>query len=435
MRSHFVMPVAVCFSCSIDLFLGKPMNESGLMNANAADGLHQLKVFLTVAQCGSVARSAELIFKAPSAITRSIKELEQLLGMPLFERKPRGMLLNAYGEAVKRRGLRIQEEIKQAIAEFCSSRSEGNALAGVLFSRSKLQLFILVAELRNISRVADYLGISQAGASMTLSRMEAALGQPLFHRMRQGMVITDAATRLLARGKRILAELRYMQSDLSAIAGTLMGTVAIGALPLGRTQIVPQGIAAALKRHPDLRVTTVESPYEVLASGLRNGDIDFIFGALRNDEHGRGLIGEPLFSDRLGIIARAQHPLVGRVTISLEELLSRQWILPRINAPGRRLIDESFQELGLAPPFPSVETGDLAILRSLLLNSDMLTAISPHQLCFELEAGNLVELPVQLGKTMREIGITLREGAQLSPAAEVVLEAIREHAHKLVISH
>jgi LysR family transcriptional regulator of gallate degradation len=407
------------------------MNEFRPPDANALDGLHHIRVFLTVARTGSIARSADQIFKAPSAITRSINELEQTLGTRLFERQPRGMLLNSYGEAVQSRALRIHEEIRLAIDEFCHSKSEGNALAGVLFSGRKLQLFIAVAEMRNISRVARHLGLSQAGVSMALARMESTLGQPLFHRMLQGMVITDAATRLLARSKRINAELRHMQSDLSAIAGTLVGRVAIGALPLGRTQIVPQGIAAALKLHPGLRVTTVESPYEVLASGLRNGDIDFIFGALRNDEHGRGLIAEPLFSDRLGIIARAKHPLTGRERISLEELLSQQWILPRIDAPGRRLIDESFQELGLEPPFPSVETGDLAILRSLLLNSDMLTPISPHQLCFELKAGDLVELPVQLGKTMREIGITLREGAQLSPATEVVLASIRAQAWEL----
>lgn len=407
------------------------MDDFDALHNNPLDGLHLFRVFLSVAGTGSIARSAEQIFKAPSAITRAIADLEKLLGTPLFERKPRGMLPNRYGEAVLRRGLRIQEEIRQAVDELGGSHSEGNALAALLNSGRKLQLFILVAETRSVSQAATQLGLSQAGASMALTRMEAGLGQPLFHRMLQGMVITDAATRFLARAKRISAELRHMQSDLSAIAGSLSGRVSVGALPLGRTQIIPQGIADALKHHPGLRVTTVEGPYGVLASGLRNGDIDFIFGALRKDEQARGLIAEPLFNDRLGIIARAGHPLAACTRISLDELLAKQWILPRIDAPGRRLVDESFQELGLEPPSPSVETGDLAILRSLLMNSDMLTAISPNQLHFELKAGSLVELPVQLGNTIREIGITQRDGAQLSPGAEAVLSSIRAEARKL----
>ena len=64
-----------------------------------------------------------------------------------------------------------------------------------------------------------------------------------------------------------------MQSDVAAIAGTMQGRIAIGALPLGRTHVLPAAIAAALQRHPNIRVTTVESPYEALVAGLRDGDI------------------------------------------------------------------------------------------------------------------------------------------------------------------
>jgi DNA-binding transcriptional LysR family regulator len=78
-----------------------------------------------------------------------------------------------------------------------------------------------------------------------------------------------------------------------------------------------------------------------------------------------------------------------------------------------------------------VETGDLAILRQLLNSSDMLTAISPPQFMFEIRAGMLAELPVALGVTTRQIGLTLREGAMLSPAALAVLDAICGVAREL----
>lgn len=293
-----------------------------------------------------------------------------------------------------------------------------------------LLLLISVSELRNLSAAAR-VGLSQAGASMALSRMESALGQPLFQRMMQGMVATDAGALIVSRGKRIVAELRHMQSDVAAIAGTMQGRIAIGALPLGRTHVLPTAIAAALQRHPNIRVTTVESPYEALVAGLRDdGDIDFIVGALRAEERNAGLITESLFEDRLGIIARLGHPLAG-APVSLRDLLPQRWILPRPGAPGRRLIDQSFRELAIEPPVPSVETGDLAVLRGLLKNSDMLTAISPHQLHHEIASGDLVELPVALGKTVRQIGITLREGAMLSPAALVVLDEIRSASRRL----
>lgn len=389
-----------------------------------------LRPFMAVAQVGSVVGGAEQVFKAPSAVTRSVSELERLLGARLFERKPRGMLVNAFGQAVLLRAKRIHDEIDIAAEEFTRCRPPSHtlhsALVNLMFNGRKLWLLISVSEHRSLSSAAAHLGMTQAGASMALSRMEANLGAELFQRMVQGMVPTDATARLVMRAKRVFSEIRHMQSDLAAIAGSLAGVVTIGTLPLGRTFVVPSGIALALSQHPGLRVVTFESQYEQLISSLRNGDIDVLFGALRPNNLGQGLTTEHLFNDRMGIVARCGHPLAGHSKLLLKDLLNEQWILPRPSAPGRRLVDASFQEMGLKAPCPSVETGDLAMLRQLLSSSNMLTAISPHQLMFEIKAGILTELTVQLGATTRSIGFTLRHGSSLSSATLVVLDAIRQ---------
>ena len=393
------------------------------------NSLRHIRDFMSVADTGSIAKSSAAIFKASSAIARAISELEQALGVALFERKPRGMRLNVYGEAVRNRALRITDEIVGTVDAVCRTGKrqqavERNTVTNLLLNGRALTLLISLSELRNLSAAAVHVGLSQAGASMSLARMESALGQPLFQRMIQGMVATDVGARIISSGKRIVAELRHMQSDIAAIAGTMRGSITIGALPLGRTYVLPTAIAATLQRHPNIRVTTVESPYEALVAGLRDGDVDFIVGALRANANSTGLITESLFEDRMAIIVRAGHPLLG-APVSLKDLLPQRWILPKPEAPGRHLIDLSFRELAFEPPTPSVETGDLAVLRGLLKNSDMLTAISPHQLHYEIMLGDLVEMPVPLGKTMRQIGITLRDGAMLSPAALAVLDEIR----------
>jgi LysR family transcriptional regulator of gallate degradation len=284
--------------------------------------LRCIRDFVAVAETGAIAKSSVAIFKAASAIARAIAELEGCLGVALFERKPRGMLLNAYGVAVRDRALRIAGEIAAAVDETSRARkrhraAERNAVATLLFNGRGLLLLISLSEVRNLSAAASHIGLSQAGASMSLSRMEDALGEPLFHRMTQGMIATDAGARIVSRARRIFAELRHMRSDVAAIAGTTQGSIVIGALPLGRTDLLPTAIAASLNRHPKIRVTTVESPYEALVAGLRDGVVDFIVGALRPDEKNVGLLAERLFEDRLGIIVRAGHPLVGaKPTIS-----------------------------------------------------------------------------------------------------------------------
>ncbi|WGY46818.1 LysR family transcriptional regulator [Vibrio sp. ABG19] len=57
-----------------------------------------LRYFLEVARCGSISEASLHLNVATSAISRQITGLEDLLGTPLFERRPRGMVLSAAGE-------------------------------------------------------------------------------------------------------------------------------------------------------------------------------------------------------------------------------------------------------------------------------------------------------------------------------------------------
>lgn len=60
--------------------------------------LHQLKTFVTVAREGSVTRASELLHLSQPAVSAHIKAMEDTLGMPLFDRTPRGMSLTRDGQ-------------------------------------------------------------------------------------------------------------------------------------------------------------------------------------------------------------------------------------------------------------------------------------------------------------------------------------------------
>jgi LysR family transcriptional regulator of gallate degradation len=391
--------------------------------------LRHLHVFLSVSGAGSVARAADALYRVSSAVTRSVGELEAALGTPLFERRARGMLLNTYGELVRVRARRIEQEFAAACAGLVA-RKDGSAavdarsLFASMLNGRRLAVFASLAEKRNMPAVARQFGITQPAISASLKDLEARLGLALFERSAKGVVATDAGELLAFHFKRILSELRHIVPDIAAVSGTLQGTVNVGALPLSRTRLLPSAIAALLARHPGLRVTTVESPYETLVAGLRSGDIDVIIGALRPPHAAKDLDQQALFEDRLSFIGRAGHPLLRQRRIGFDELHRARWVLSRPGSPSRELLVRSFRELGQSSPIPAVETGDLAILRGLLLQSDMLTAISAHQLHYEIEAGALVALDFALDATRRSIGLTQRHGASPSPGTRALVEEI-----------
>jgi LysR family transcriptional regulator of gallate degradation len=238
------------------------------------------------------------------------------------------------------------------------------------------------------------------------------------------MIPTDVGDRWRVRFERVLAELRHIVADVAALRGVLEGVVTVGALPLGRTQLLPMAIANLHARHPRLRFLSLESPYEELAAGLLSGRIDLILGALRPGS-AQGMELESLFEDRVSLIAGASHPLASRRKLALADVEAYPWVLSRANAPLREALDRYFAAQGRTSPVPLVETGDLALLRGLLLRGEMITVLSAHQLHYEIAQGWLCELDIVMPGLNRPIGITTRAGARLSPGADALIAELR----------
>lgn len=62
-------------------------------------GITSLRAFVHVAECGNIRDAAARLFRTPSAVSMTLKQLEQDLGAPLFE-TDRKSTLTALGEAI-----------------------------------------------------------------------------------------------------------------------------------------------------------------------------------------------------------------------------------------------------------------------------------------------------------------------------------------------
>lgn len=69
--------------------------------------LHHLKVFLAVAEAGSISAGAQRLYISQPAVTREIRDLEQTLGIALFDRQPRGVSLTEGGRRLLQYAQRI----------------------------------------------------------------------------------------------------------------------------------------------------------------------------------------------------------------------------------------------------------------------------------------------------------------------------------------
>lgn len=82
------------------------------MNANHFD-LTSLRIFVAVAQSGSISAGAHAASLSIAAVSKRVAELESLTGSSLFVRLPSGVQLTPAGHALLHHALQVQQSVER----------------------------------------------------------------------------------------------------------------------------------------------------------------------------------------------------------------------------------------------------------------------------------------------------------------------------------
>jgi DNA-binding transcriptional LysR family regulator len=137
---------------------------------------------------------------------------------------------------------------------------------------------------------------------------------------------------------------------------------------------------------------------------------------------------EVLTDEPICVVARPGHPLLGASSLTLHDMAEAGWIVPPAGSVLRHRFELMFQEIGLRAPVNLIETGALLFTTKMLQMSDMLSVLATDVARYYEEHGLMVILPIDLPCQMEAFGIITRRDRLLSPAAEVMLRAIRATA-------
>ena len=203
----------------------------------------------------------------------------------------------------------------------------------------------------------------------------------------------------------------------------------MGAMPLSRARWLPETIARFVAEHPGVDIAIHEGSHAELAAPLRDGDIDLMLGALREEAEVDDLSQEAVFEDRPAIVMRAGHPLL-TASDPAAAMLDYPWIVSGRGTPLRRHWEEMIRALGRDPPHVAIECGSVMMLRQLLLAGEGLTLLSRDQVAVELDSAVVAAMPPPVA-VVRTIGITTRSGWRPTLAQARFVELLRETGRSL----
>lgn len=365
--------------------------------------IRHLRIFLAVSKLASISKAARECSLSQPAVTQAINKIETELDAALFDRTPQGVFATKLGKLHAERVGRALSIIDEAFSSV-APRLRLTATA------SQLEALIAVRETGNFTLAARRLGIAQPTVHRAVSQLEKEAVRPLFERTSTGIVATRGGQLLASAARLMDAELVQADMEIAEALGRETGRIVVGAMPLSRAYLLPKIIAEFRQLWPRLPLRILDGPYDELISGLRNGEIDFLIGALRNPAPIGDIEQTPLFDDILAIVAGPHHPLAGKMDVPVGDLLDYPWAVAAAGTPTRDHFDQMFTSAGLKTPESIVETASLILIRELLFNSDHLGCVSGLQAEAEIEAGRMARIDFKLSDTARQIGITTRRG-------------------------
>lgn len=290
-------------------------------------------------------------------------------------------------------------------------------------SLQQLRALTAVAETGSFTLAAEALQLTQPAISHLVKRLEEELAQPLVVRGRRirmtnaGQMMVDTAVRAL----RLIDEsVDACRSQSQLREGRIV--LAVGHLTAGA--LLPPLLGRFSQKHPTLATTLLDSTADQMISRILSQEADLGFGSDIGQKHSE-LATEPLFSERMALFVREDHPLAQHAVVEARHLEALPFIHVNPDANVWRAV--SRQLSSMANVYPRV-VHHVSMLSTAfgLIQAGAGVALLPRYVEV-LMPGNLRALGV-VRPTLEYPVVAIRLAKHpLNPAAMAFLAMARQH--------
>jgi DNA-binding transcriptional LysR family regulator len=287
----------------------------------------------------------------------------------------------------------------------------------------KLEAFCKVYELRSFSKAGQELHLSQPTISAHVASLEEQLGLLLFDRLGRNVLPTNAGDVLYREGREIFSILSRAGAELSLLRDEVAGELVVGGSTIPSNYILPELMARFMAKHPAVRIELRTGDTDEVTEMVAEGRLDLaVVGALPEV---RGVIPEPLFSDRLTAVASPRAVLQPDCPLS-----EWPWVMREQGSGTRRAFERALAASGHNPrALRSVcmVYGTEAAMRVAGAGAGI-AVVSARACEAAVRRGELRVVDCGLQEMDRKFYLLRHEGRRAFPAASAFLDFLRANA-------
>ncbi len=284
----------------------------------------------------------------------------------------------------------------------------------------QLNALVAVADHGSFSAAAEALHTVQSNVSAHVARLERELGATLVDR--SAGRLTEEGETVVARARRISAELDGVTADVAALRHDIRGSTRLGMIGTTARWLVPRLLAAMRERHPGVHLVVVDATSTSLEPRLSSGSIDLAVVNLPVPDP--DLTSERLFDEDLVLVVPAAHAVAGRGVVELAELAALPLLLPPRGTSFRDEIETAAAAHGFALQ-ALAEVDGVRLIASLALEG-LGPAILPATAAPAPPAGAAWRRLAVRGLPRRQVGIARRRRGLPAAPTRALLEVLRE---------
>ena len=301
------------------------------------------------------------------------------------------------------------------------ARDESVSYSPQLTTR-QIHYFNLAVRSGSISAASRVANAAQSSVSNHISQMEAMMGGPLLDRHGDGITTSALGSSIAPLTTDIEERQDWIIRRARDIAAHAEARVTIGTLPSsGHDSALTEKIAHVVTRihgrHPDWQLEIVESSNTRLHERIRAGDMNLAIVGVVSSQVARIGLGA---SEPLSVIGHPSINFGGRKSLGLQDVCA----LPLVLGPRHLSIHQNFAEAARLRSLrlqPVIEVGSLPLVIAMVRQASLCTVLPASSVRQDIEAGNLVAVPINQDELSGALSIIFSAERALSEAERTIV--------------
>lgn len=224
-----------------------------------------------------------------------------------------------------------------------------------------LLTFLTVAQSGGISAAARILHRSQPTITERLQRLSHMVGEPIYIRSGRGIVLTPAGESLISTARRMRDVTDEFEDVVLRRQRLQSGVLRIAATNTVASYFLPQRLVAFQKIYPDIDIHLRGGVIDWKDISIPDWDLFFLEGGMDIEGLPSYYSVTPWMQDEIVTIFPEGHPLLQKMIIKLEDLMSYPLIWRERTSGIRRSVEHIFSRELLAPKQSIEVTGVEAV--------------------------------------------------------------------------